>query len=244
MGDFQLRYKQFSERSILVEWPSIIDKIVLEDLIIFKEKLEKSLLKEVVYIKSAYSSLLIVYKTTINNIYDKIQALKDLYSSRESVLIGPSLLWKIPVCYTDEFAIDIVEISHKKNLSKQDIITLHTQSVYTVFLIGFLPGFLYLGGLHKALHFLRKQTPRLQIKKGAVGIGGKQTGVYPCQGPGGWNVIGNSPINFFNLAKERPCFAKPGDRIAFYDISLKEHKDIYTLDQAGVYQLESEVIRG
>ena len=244
MGDFQLRYKQFSECSILIEWPSKIDKMVLEDLIIFKEKLATSLLKEIVYVKSAYSSLLIVYKTTINNIYDKIQVLKDLYSSGEPVLIGPSLLWKIPVCYADEFSIDIEEISQKKYLSKQDIITLHTRSVYTVFLIGFLPGFLYLGGLHKDLYFPRKQTPRLKLKKGAVGIGGKQTGVYPCQSPGGWNVIGNSPINFFNMSKERPCFARPGDRIAFYDIDLKAHKDIYTLDQAGVYQLESEVIRG
>lgn len=132
----------------------------------------------------------------------------------------------------------------KKNRSEQDIIALHTKPNYTVFCIGFLPGFLYLGGLDKALHFPRKQMPRLQIESGAVGIGGTQTGVYPCESPGGWNIIGNSPLSFFNMARAIPCFAKPGDQIDFYPISLKQHRDILTLDRAGVYQLESEEVDG
>jgi inhibitor of KinA len=244
LNNFQLTYKQFGERSILIEWPSKIDKKVLEDVLFFKEKLKNSSLKEIIYIKSAYSSLLVIYVYTINNIYDSFSTLKDIYSSNISIILKPQTLWKIPVCYDDIFGIDLDEISTKINLEKQDIIALHSRAIYTVFFIGFLPGFLYLGGLNKALNYPRKSTPRLSLEKGAVAIGGNQTGVYPNQSPGGWNVIGNSPISFFNSNKTIPCFVKPGDKIEFYPIDLKQHQDISTLVEAGVYQLESEVIRG
>lgn len=88
----------------------------------------------------------------------------------------------------------------------------------------------------------RKSTPRLQVAKGAVAIGGNQTGIYPNESPGGWNIIGNSPLNFFDVSKEKPCFAKAGDRVQFYSVSLKTYNNIKTLVEAGVYQLESEEV--
>ena len=111
-----------------------------------------------------------------------------------------------------------------------------------IYFIGFLPGFLYLGGLDERLFTPRKSTPRLRIEKGAVAIGGKQTGIYPQESPGGWNIIGNSPIQFFDNSKNTPCFAKAGDKLQFYSITLKEHHDIKVLVDAGVFQLESEEI--
>jgi KipI family sensor histidine kinase inhibitor len=244
LSSFELKYKQFGECSILIEWPSIIDKNTLEDVLFYKEKLENTLVEEIIEIKSAYNSILISYNSTIENIYNKISILKDIYSSRISILSKPLTLWKIPVCYDAKFALDLADISIKKRISKQDIISKHSEVIYTVYFIGFLPGFLYLGGLNDALYFPRKSTPRLNIEKGAVGIGGTQTGIYPNESPGGWNIIGNSPIDFFNVSNNQPCFANPGDKIQFYPITLKKHGDITTLVKAGVFQLESEVIRG
>lgn len=244
MNDFQLTYKQFGERSVLIDWPSKIDIKTLEDIILFKEKLEKSIVKDIIDIKSSYHSMLISYNATIDNVYDEILKLKAIYLIKNEVNKSAFRQWKIPVCYEVDFALDLEEISIKKKLTKQDIISLHSEAIYTVFFIGFLPGFLYLGGLNRELNFPRKQTPRLQIERGAVAIGGNQTGVYPCQSPGGWNIIGNSPINFFDVSKSIPCFAKPGDKIKFYPITLKKHKDITALAKASVYQLESEVLYG
>ncbi|MCF6295508.1 MAG: 5-oxoprolinase subunit PxpB [Flavobacteriaceae bacterium] len=244
MSNFKLTYKQFGERSILVEWPSKIDEKTLKDIILFKEKFENSTLKELIEVKLAYNSMLVSYHTAIDNIYDKILELKSIYSSKNKVINSIYKLWKIPVCYDAKFALDLGDISIKKGISKQDIIAIHSKAIYTVFFIGFLPGFLYLGGLNEAINFPRKPTPRMQIEKGAVAIAGNQTGVYPCKSPGGWNIIGNSPINFFDIAKNPPCFAKPGDKIQFYPITKKKHSDITTLVDAGVFQLESEVIRG
>ena len=244
MSDFKLTYKQFGERSILVEWPSKIDEKILEDIIFFKEKLENTLLEELIEVKSAYNSMLISYNTAIDNIYNEISALKVLRSTKNSNIKSAFRQWKIPVCYDDKFALDLEEISLKKKISKQDIIKLHSDAIYTVFFIGFLPGFLYLGGLDSTINYPRKATPRLQIEKGAVAIGGNQTGVYPSQSPGGWNIIGNSPINFFDVSKTTPCFENIGDKIQFYPITLKKHSDITALVNAGVYQLESEELYG
>ncbi len=244
MNNFKLIYKPFGERFILIEWSPVIDKNILEDVVFYKEKLERALVKEIIYINHAYSSILISYSSIIENIYDDVLILKDIYSSEINIITKPSILWKIPVCYDDEFAIDLNSISLQKKLSKQEIIRLHTQAIYTVFFIGFLPGFLYLGGLNKKIYFPRKSTPRKQIEKGAVGIGGLQTGIYPNESPGGWNIIGNSPINFFNINKKEPSFAKAGDKIQFYAITKKKHNDIKTLVEAGVFQLEGEVLNG
>ena len=150
--------------------------------------------------------------------------------------------WEIPVCYDKTFGIDLDEIAQKKRLTIQEIIQLHTSQKYEVFSIGFLPGFLYLGGLDKRLHFDRKSVPRLAVKKGAVGIGGMQTGIYPKTSPGGWQIIGNSPVKFFDVTSEKPCFAKAGDFIKFVPISLEEHQQISEAILKGNYNLKSSEV--
>jgi len=244
LDTFQLTYKPYGERSILVEWPADINVNILQDILKFKNKIRNHIFESKIEVKSAYNSLLITYDFTIENINDKISALKTLYLSSGDIPKTQFRLWKIPVCYEDEFALDLEDISDKKQLSKKEIIQLHSGTIYTVFFIGFLPGFLYLGGLDERLYFPRKSTPRQLIIKGAVAIGGNQTGVYPNESPGGWNIIGNSPINFFDASKDIPCFAKAGDKIQFVPISLKQYNDLSLIVKAGVYQMESEVIHG
>ena len=244
MISFDLTYKPYGEHGILIEWPSKIDEDILDDVLRFKKNIENHYTKEKVYIKSAYNSILVNYNYTIKNIYDIISVLKECYFSRNKLNNSICKLWRIPVCYDDNFGIDLEEISQISTLQKSEFIRLHSEPNYLVYFIGFLPGFLYLGGLHEKLHFPRRKTPRLAIEKGAVAIGGNQTGVYPNVSPGGWNIIGNSPIDFFNVNSDVPCFALPGDRVQFYEITPKEHANITKLVKAGVYQLESEVIHG
>ena len=241
---YELTYKPYGERSVLIEWPAVINKNILSDIIRFKEKIKNKLFKDLVELKIAYNSLLVVYDDNLVVLKNKIQTLQKVYSQINQDSKVTLKQWKIPVCYDAIFAIDLDDISLEKDLSKESIIALHSETVYTVYFIGFLPGFMYLGGLNKRLHTPRKNTPRLKIDKGSVAIGGEQTGIYPGESPGGWNIIGNSPIEFFNPKKDIPCFANAGDTIVFNPISLKEYKDIKTLVDAGVYQLESEVIDG
>lgn len=244
MSNFQLTYKPFGERSLLIEWPNKINENILNDVIGYKSIIEKYYIKQNIYIKSAYSSILITYDFTIENIYDEISVLKELYFDIKIPVNKNYKVWNIPVCYDLKFGIDLNEISIKNNLSKDQIISLHSNQLYTVFFIGFLPGFLYLGGLNKQLYVPRKSSPRQKIEKGSVAIGNQQTGVYPIDSPGGWNIIGNSPITFFNPNLRTPCFSRPGDKIRFIPIDLDEHIEICNSINKGKYQLIYEEING
>ncbi len=239
---YHLTYKPFGERAILIEWPTMIDEGILKDILRFKAAIIQKDIKVIVDVKSAYNSLLVVYNAVCRNFKNEVHVLKTIYKTPDSKYDSLSTLWKIPVCYDETFGIDLEVMSKEKNLSKEAIIKRHSQAIYTVYFIGFLPGFLYLGGLDDTLHMPRKSTPRLKIDRGAVAIGGNQTGVYPTESPGGWNIIGNSPIDYFNPKSKVPCFAKAGDRIRFKPISIKEYNDIKVLSMAGVYHIESEVL--
>lgn len=239
---FNLTYKPYGEHSILIEWPSKIDETILKDIVRFKEAIGKKNIEVIVELRHAYNSLLVIYDTVCRNFEKEVLSLKKIYKSLNNKHDILSKLWKIPVCYDESFGIDLRHMSEEKNLPINEIIDKHSQAIYTVYFIGFLPGFLYLGGLDEHLYMPRKSTPRLKIEKGAVAIGGTQTGIYPSESPGGWNIIGNTPVSFFDPTKESPCFANAGDRIKFVPVSLKTYEDIKVLADADVYELESEVI--
>ncbi|WP_298553300.1 5-oxoprolinase subunit PxpB [uncultured Algibacter sp.] len=239
-----MTYKPFGERTILVEWPPEIKPHILQDILCFKEKIANKKIKYIIDIRTAYNSLLVIYKKIDIDFEYEVNKLKEVYKSNDYSLKIESRLWKIPVCYDAIFGVDLDVISETNNISKEDIIKRHSKAIYTVYFIGFLPGFLYLGGLDETLFTPRKGTPRLKIEKGAVAIGGNQTGIYPDESPGGWNIIGNSPINFFDTSKDQPCFAKAGDKLQFYSITLNEHENIKALLEVNEFQLESEGIDG
>jgi KipI family sensor histidine kinase inhibitor len=126
----------------------------------------------------------------------------------------------VPVCYNDVFALDKHEVLEELNLSWSKIIEIHKSSEYLVYMLGFVPGFLYLGGMDCRIKVPRKKTPRLRVPKGSVAIGGIQTGIYPIEIPGGWSIIGRTPINL--LCEEVGDRIEMGDRVNFVPISLKE----------------------
>ena len=223
MGRFNLVYKPFGNRAILVEWPQKINIEIQEDVWFFKTLIQDFNIKSIVEVISAYNSITIIYKSTIDNVYSEISALKSLYEGENTKVVSRAKLWEIPVCYHIDMAPDLESLSKTKNLTTDEIINLHTASFYSVCFIGFLPGFLYLSGLDDRLAIDRKTIPERRISKGAVAIGGSQTGIYPMESPGGWHIIGNSPLNFFNVKSQSPCFASVGDKIKFKAICKEEY---------------------
>ena len=140
-----------------------------------------------------------------------------------SVLGVPGQLHDIPVCYDGE---DLQEISHFKNLDVKTIIEIHTSRVYSVFMIGFLPGFGYLGTVDERIAVPRHSKPRTKVSAGSVGIAGLQTGIYPMDSPGGWQIIGRTPLAMFNPDALNPSLLKHGDSVRFYPISPDQFKEI------------------
>jgi inhibitor of KinA len=134
----------------------------------------------------------------------------------------------IPVCYGGAFGPDLEELAGLHQLGVTDVIKLHTSAIYTVYMIGFVPGFAYLGGMDERLATPRKASPRPAIPAGAVGIAGQQTGVYPLQTPGGWQIIGQTPLKLFDATKPQPSLLKAGDKVVFKPINLKEFNKLTT----------------
>ncbi len=235
-------YKPFGAKAILIEWKAIIAEAILKDILEFKDKINSQKSESYLDYSIGYNSLTIIFKDIILDFDKEVEKLKSIYTLNLTTKTIQNFIWEIPVCYDLEFGIDLKEMSRSLNLEISDIIKTHSESIYTVFFIGFLPGFLYLGGLNSKLFLDRKPNPRLNVEVGSVGIGGEQTGVYPVNSAGGWNIIGRTPINFFDLEVSNPCFAKSGDQIKFIAITKREFSKLEILVSKKSYQLCKTVI--
>lgn len=131
----------------------------------------------------------------------------------------------VPVCYDEEYALDLISITEQTKLSAEEVIQLHSESTYFVHFIGFTIGFPFLSGLAKELILPRKATPRIHVPKGSVAIAGEQAGIYSVDSAGGWNILGKTPLSLFDVQREKICRSQAGDRVRFYSITKTEfHK--------------------
>ncbi len=245
MSNYNLTYKPFGETSILIEWPNRIDPEIIQDIASFEKMVSKQ--QKVIETIIAYNSLTVRYQYRYNYSQDyrhrndfqkSIKELKELYAMERIQAGVKQRVWQVPVCYDLQFGIDLKEIASKKELSVEEVIALHTQTKYLIYFLGFQPGFLYLGGLPSKIHMPRRANPRLRVDKGSVAIGGEQTGVYPQDSSGGWNLIGKSPIDFFDISKSKPCFAKAGEFVQFEPVDINAFERISEEVQKGSYQLK------
>lgn len=177
----------------------------------------------------AYASLTIVYDALY--IYAELD--KDvagwvslqvpaLLSGTENITGTPARHIDIPVCYDPAYGLDITALAGQKEMSVEELIALHTGRSYTVYMLGFLPGFPYMGTVAEQLVAPRLSKPRPLVPAGSVGIAGAQTGIYPLASPGGWNIIGQTPLRMFDAAREPASFCQPGDEVTFVPISARE----------------------
>lgn len=183
-----------------------------------------SLIEEVV---PSYHAVTVYFKKEIKspkNVINRLLMKWELCSEEETNKRTRKV--HIPVCYDDEFSLDIERMMKHTQLGKEEIISLHSQQIYTVYMIGFLPGFPYLGGLNEKLVTPRLDTPRAKVSKGTVGIGNNQTGIYPLESPGGWNIIGKTPLDLYLPERSEPFFIKAGDQLEFLPISMAEFYEI------------------
>lgn len=174
----------------------------------------------------AYQSLTVCFNPLEVSGHNIKQKLHQQLMQNISPAISTGNIVKIPVCYQPPYAIDLKKVCKTCNLPPEEIIRLHTQPRYLVHMLGFSPGFLYLGGLNKRLYCERKQMPDMAVPAGSVGIGGMQTGVYPQQTPGGWQIIGCTPLSLFQPNTSSPYIASPLDYVQFISISVKTFSQI------------------
>lgn len=230
----------FGSSCVLLNWPAEISQSTHSEIVQLDGLIGDHFQELVIETVLGYYSIMVQLKRK-NQQQEFINELLSLDLSLSKQSSERVHLFRIPVCYHTSFGLDLKELSEEKKQSIPEIIQLHTQPIYPVYFIGFLPGFPYLGGLVEPLHTPRKSTPRPRIKAGSVGIGGNQTGIYPQDSPGGWNLIGRTPISLFDKNLQQPALLTAGDRVQFYSIDDMEYKRISEAIQNNTFTIEQEV---
>ena len=195
--------------------------LLLQNILSWEIAVSSEFGSEVLEIRKGFQTLSCFLKNEMKD--SDINAWQKFIQSNITLSELPDNLWEIPVCYDPEFGKDLISLSKSKSIDPQQLVALHSSPIYRIHFFGFLPGFMYLNGLDPVLHFPRKNIPDQRIESGSVAIGGSQTGIYPTESPGGWHVIGKTPIQLFKQDKVPPVFARPGDQIKFVPISREEY---------------------
>lgn len=215
-----------SDHSILIEFEGDISESLLRYILGAAESIHNKPPTGFIELVPAYNSLLVIFEPLE---FQPEQALSDIKTTIEQakpVSAGSSRTIEIPVCYDVRVAHDIDYVADYCGMTVEELIEAHSSQNYTVYMLGFLPGFLYLGGLDERLHCPRRDNPRTKIEAGSVGIGGSQTGVYPIASPGGWQIIGRTPTTMLDIEQSPPSIANPLDNIRFVPISYEEFKKL------------------
>jgi len=241
MSFFNPTYKPFGKKAILIEWPNKISESILYDILRFKENIRTSY-NNFKDITTAYNTLTVNLNNIDLMIDIEIVKLKKIYKNNTVIKSLKNYLWHIPVCYNSALAVDLENVLEIKNMSLKKLIKRHSEPIYTVYFLGFLPGFPYLGGLPNILHMPRKAMPKNSVTQGSVGIGGQQTGIYTTDSPGGWHIIGKTPLLFFDANKKEPCLLKAGDKIKFESVSKEQFLTIKEQVKRGIYNIKKEIL--
>lgn len=226
----------FGNQALLLKWNLQIDEISGSYLFNMDKMLKQHFPHEISETVITYNEIAVYLKThaQISAITSELNRLD--WSWQQSASNTRKL--SIPVCYDPIFASDIGEVATSSKISETEVVKLHSQAAYEVRFIGFLPGFPYLSGLHPKLHLARKESPQQFVPAGSVAIGGGQTGIYSQQSPGGWWIIGNTPLKLFSKEADPHTLLRAGDSVQFVRVSKEEHREIERQVLKGTYELE------
>ena len=223
----QARFRLSGDRALLVEYGDGIAPVVNEKVRAMTELLKKNLPAGVEAVVPAYRSLSILYDPLTTAPAGLVPILQALEADSRTAQIAEAKVVPIPVCYGGEFGPDIGVVMEHTGLREDEIVAIHASVDYPIYMIGFTPGFCYLGGLDPRLQTPRRKTPRTNLPAGSVGIAESQTGMYPVESPGGWQIIGQTPLRLFAPARENPFLYEAGDRIRFVPITEAEFGRLY-----------------
>lgn len=183
-----------------------------------------------------YRSLLVSYDPEKISCRRLLGLLRRLINTAGQAAQAGRRVWKIPVCYGGEYGEDLSFVAQNAGMTAEEVVKLHSTVEYRIYMLGFLPGFAYLGGLDKRIHTPRLKTPRTRIPPGSVGIGGEQTGIYPIASPGGWQLIGRTPVKPYDPKRTVPILFEAGDFLRFVPIGEDVFREISVQVEAGTYK--------
>ncbi|MDR2550169.1 MAG: 5-oxoprolinase subunit PxpB [Desulfobulbus sp.] len=214
-----VRFRISGDRALIAVYGEGVDPAVNERVRRMAALIEAARHPAIEAVVPSYATLAIHYDPDLVEPAALGDLLRGLEALAEEATVPPATTIEIPVCYGGEFGPDLATVAAHNRLAPDEAIRLHSRTVYRIYAIGFTPGFCYLGGLDPRLHTPRLATPRQRVPAGSLGIAGGQTGIYPLASPGGWQLIGRTPLLLFDCHRTPPVPYRPGDAIRFRPIS-------------------------
>jgi KipI family sensor histidine kinase inhibitor len=231
-----VRFLLTGDTSLSAEFGNEISEEINAQIRAFTIALEKSGIAGIVELVPTYRSCMIHYDPGVVTYAALTKQLEGVLARLDSITIPPSDVLEVPVLYGgEEMGPDLAFVAEHAGLSEQEVVDIHTSTEYLIYMLGFTPGFTYLGGMSDKLETPRLKQPRVKIPAGSVGIAGKQTGVYPIDSPGGWQLIGRTPVKMYDPNRETPILPKAGQYIKFRAIDRAEYDEIAAAAEAGSY---------
>ncbi|MBQ8389650.1 MAG: 5-oxoprolinase subunit PxpB [Oscillibacter sp.] len=230
-----VRFLLTGDTSVTVEFGNEISTEINAKIRAFNIALQQSKIPGIVETVPTYRSLAVHYDPEVILYGPLVKKLKGLLGQLDSIQIPPSDVLEIPVLYGGEEGPDIEFVAQHNGKTVQEVIDIHTSTEYLIYMLGFTPGFTYLGGMSEEIATPRLKTPRVLIPGGSVGIAGAQTGVYPIDSPGGWQLIGRTPVRMYDPDRATPILPEAGQYIKFYAIDKAEYDRIAALEAGEGY---------
>jgi len=239
-----VRFLLAGDTAITVEFGNEISADINTQIRAFNIALNQAGISGIVETVPTYRSIMVHYDPYIVS-YDKlVEQLKAVLGKISDIVIPPAEVLEIPVLYGGEAGPDIENVAAHNNKTVEEVIAIHTSTEYLIYMLGFTPGFTYLGGMSNEIATPRLKTPRVLIPAGSVGIANAQTGVYPIDSPGGWQLIGRTPVKMYDPDRDEPILPQAGQFIKFYAIDQAEYDRIAKEAEAGTYVVKTHPGKG
>jgi KipI family sensor histidine kinase inhibitor len=239
VSESQVRLLPNGDTALAVEFGERIDRATSERVLALHDRVARARLPGVVELLPTFRSLMVHYDPVRTTHAALAQAIVPLAAGLEGAKPA-ARRWTIPVCYDPEFALDLEEVATRTGLTSAGVIEHHNATTYHVYMIGFLPGYPYMGDLPARLALPRRENPRTQVPAGSVAIATTMTAVYTLASPGGWHILGRTPAALWSRGRTPPAVLAPGDKVRFAPIGMAEFERLAALAAAGSLELESE----
>ena len=236
-----VRFLLTGDTSLSVEFGNEISEEISRKVRAFRLALEKAAIPGIVETVPTYRSLMVHYDPAVIRYGEIRERLERLLAESEAAPLLPGTVLEIPVLYGGEMGPDLPFVAEHAGLSEEEVIRIHSSAEYLIYMLGFTPGFTYLGGMSEAIATPRLKQPRVKIPAGSVGIAGTQTGVYPIDSPGGWQLIGRTPVKMYDPDRETPILPEAGQYIKFYPVTQDEYDAILKDVEAGTFVLKTHL---
>lgn len=230
-------WQPFGDRAVRVVFGNDLSPTIHRGIRQFCLLLQKEQVEGLIEWVPTYTAVTIYYDVYRRRYEDMVKLLRSLEKKMERMPLPSPRRYEIPVCYEGEWAPDLADVAAYHDMEPETVVRLHSQSDYLVYMLGFSPGFPYLGGMSHRIATPRLKVPRKTIPAGSVGIAGEQTGIYPSETPGGWRLIGRTPVPLFDVEQTPPAILEAGDILRFVPISGDEYESLQRKVRDGRYSI-------